>query len=316
MASIVDTMRPSSDRAPWWAGQEEKLAKVKTPKAALKLADADWGVEKKPLYAFNGPDDEVPTMGAMTGPAEGFSGLVRTDVGQLLYIVGDRFKPVQNGDTYKWALAFGDPVGVWVLRDGRVVGSTLRYGGGFSVGGQTLEIYVHALNWHGAGGLEVHASYLDTTSKVVHVAPTAHVRSLSTDPVKTWAEASGNLMVMGSAFRDLCARSANQKTVLALYERIWPKPTKDAAKAVTRWNNRRDEIIDVWLNSENVEQGTAWGVFSAVAEWAQWGRSFRGSGGDEARNDQLRGEEILFGFSREIHEKALSYFQSTNKKGR
>lgn len=341
MPHRVETMWSGEDRAPWWHGMDGKFATVTSDKGvnwkkALKLAQAEWKVAKYPIYAYtdriNAFENGV-LVDSFSGPSPDFYGLVREDTNQLLYVVGGRYVEIQNAETFQWASNLLDSgsldfVTAWVLREGRIVGCTLRLPKGITVGGKNgehLETYLNVLNWHGGGALEAHISHVRVECQNTL---TASQRSaLSVIHIRHTASATKKLDVarqtLGLAYEasatfevecnELLDKAANQQTLLKAYEAVWPKPKDNAGvKAVTRWKNRKDELVTVWSQSPNLDnvRDTQWGVYNAFTEWSQWGRSFRGSGGDPERIEELRGEEVLFGQARSIGESVFDYLRT------
>lgn len=63
-----------------------------------------------------------------------------------------------------------------------------------------------------------------------------------------------------------------------LVDMLNPKPRENAASsnALTRWENRRDTLWDLWANDERVGfHGTAWGAVQTFSTYRQWERPFR-----------------------------------------
>lgn len=62
----------------------------------------------------------------------------------------------------------------------------------------------------------------------------------------------------------------------AIVERVYPEPDADKKAAVTRWDNKMDEIFGIY-NGETVENihGTRFGILNAMTERLDWFRSSR-----------------------------------------
>lgn len=79
-----------STRETPWHGLGHVLTDAPNVEEAIKLAGADWQVACRPVYC-EGHDASSMARG-----------VVRTDTGDLLGIVGPRYKPLQNSDLFGW----------------------------------------------------------------------------------------------------------------------------------------------------------------------------------------------------------------------
>lgn len=279
-------------RQPWWGPTLLTRAK---DNAILASADLAWEVRKVPLWVkAKSGYIEVPNNYALVAQHS------------VLGVVGDRYEPRQNGDLLRWVRGFGGRiVGAWQMREGGVVV-------GFTVDAQGLDAadvgagYLHVLNHHSGGGIEVHPAFEDE-DLVSFVCPPVHVRSLNEPHEKVNDAVVRTVDSLLPDIRRMQKRGAVPRTISALYEALWPRPGGSAGqKAQSRWKNRKDEIWEVWSASNDSSE---WGAFMALLDWAQWHRNFRGSAGDEEANDGLRGEEILFGPTRDISDRAFKYLR-------
>lgn len=272
-------------RQPWWGPPT-------TAKAALDDAGLNWEVRKADLFAKSRATYvEVPDQYALMGPHNHVFG-----------VVGEKYEPRQNAVLSKWATGFGRLVGAWAFRQGGIVGFTVSATG--LDAGDVGACFLHVLNHHSGGGVEVHAAFEDERY-VSFVLPPVHVRTLSTKHATVNDAVLKTEAALHPDVVRLQKSAATPRSVSALYEALWSRPADGAGqKAQTRWKNRKDEIWSVWQDSDDDSE---WGAFMALLDWAQWHRNFRGSAGDERANDALRGEEILFGPTREISDKAFKH---------
>jgi phage/plasmid-like protein (TIGR03299 family) len=63
---------------------------------SIKIAGLDWRVESRPLFLGDGQE------------VEGHSAIIRCDSNQVLGVVGDRYRPLQNRDQFDWFKPFLD----------------------------------------------------------------------------------------------------------------------------------------------------------------------------------------------------------------
>lgn len=298
---------PAIERAPWWAATSSRFEKTNTDKGiawrrALKAAGLDWDIEKVPVTA-KGIRSTFP----------GAFGLI-TSEGQPLAVVGDRYEPLSNASQAKWVAALGDDhaaslVNVWSLENGRIVGMTLALPDTVPVGNGSLEVYVNVVNDHSGGPLDVQTFLLVPKVNVLVLSSQAHhsVRLSETangkaedsllDAANGVGSALSNYRVEINAMVE--ASIVGTGGVDAIIKKLWPKPSTD--KALAQWHNRRQAIHGLLNNRSSV-----WGAFLAVAEYVQWERPARGSGGDPKLADAMRAEELLVGYARQMTEKAYA----------
>ena len=218
--------------------------------------------------------------------------------------VGDRYVVNQNDDVLRWArktakLNGSKVVAHWTMKDRRVVGATAEGG----------PLAVHLLNWHGKGGLEVRFDLVQEHGGVP-VGNPLFLRRLDSE------SASESINACSAMYADLIEQLEQRPGTLPLLssviEHVWqrPEPTETNQKSQTRWKNRKDEITTIFQTSY---EHNALGVLTAVNEWAQYGRVFRGSGGDESVNTDLRAEETMFGQTRAIGVAAYKFLTTTTR---
>lgn len=76
-------------------------------------------------------------------------------------------------------------------------------------------------------------------------------------------------------------------------------------KAVNRAQRQRAEVINLYKKSPaRAQEGTAWGLFNAVTEWADWYSPVKSS--DEEEKAILRAQKVLLGDTEAIKDQALN----------
>jgi phage/plasmid-like protein (TIGR03299 family) len=103
-----------------------------------------------------------------------------------------------------------------------------------------------------------------------------------------------NTESMRTEIEGLIAQSVTDAQFLEIVERLNPRPALEVVDgeianggSVTRWENRRDDLLDLWNGDERVGyRGTAWGAVQAFSTWRQNDRPYRdmGSVSRPARN--------------------------------
>lgn len=73
--------------------------------------------------------------------------------------------------------------------------------------------------------------------------------------------------------------AVNDKQFFDLITTIYPKPDKDAKGSMTKWENKIDLINSIYTGpTNNMIAGTAWGAMNALTERLDWYRKPRGNG--------------------------------------
>lgn len=112
----------------------------------------------------------------------------------------------------------------------------------------------------------------------------------------------------------LLGTSMRDEDVVSVLKELFPFPTGVTAgmsvdlmttgqkRSVTTAQNQRAQVLSLYLNSPaRAEADTAWGLFNAVTEWADWYSPVKGEDKQAAR-----AERILLGETESIKDRALS----------
>lgn len=275
---------------------------------ALKLLGLDYAVESRKLAVITPQGyrgKTVPTHVAT----------VRTDTGEVLGVVGDRYKVIQNVD----ALApIGDALSEtgealiesgWALRGGRSMGITFRIPGeSFEVpgdGGGAIQMYLLMQNSH------------DGNSSVTgHVGP---VRPACTNMVSLFERSavskmkirhtSGASVRLGDArnllglvaryrkameqdVRDLVNSQIDEIVGRAILDEAFP--VRESASDAQREKGTAAAIFRNWRESDTIAdvRETGWGLVNAANEYFEHVAPIRK---DRYDSDSVRGISILQG---------------------
>lgn len=277
-------------RTPAWHGLGTVLDKnPKSVEAALQLAGLDWQVELRPLHVATGL-----ARGKKTVLIEGQNAVVRMDTGDVLGLVSDRYKPVQNRDAFQFLdNVLGEIVveTAGSLQGGRRVWLMTRLPDHFTVGGDDVLPYVFISTSHDAKQAVVSAC---TTIRIVCMNTLTwalneamendraySVRHLG-DPtlsLQDARDAMGLAVDYNKLFKKLgdkmAGKKVGEKKALAILQDIYPV-TNDAG---TRSKNRQKEVTDRilaitygktddqgLLNTTGNAPGSAWALANAIAE--------------------------------------------------
>ena len=77
----------------------------------------------------------------------------------------------------------------------------------------------------------------------------------------------------------MIAKQINTDTFDAIIHAAYPKPDEDVKGSLTKWDNKRDVLFDIW-NGDTVKGAgvgeTAWGAYNTLTERLDWFRNPRG----------------------------------------
>ena len=294
---------------------------------AMKLAQLDWTVSKHQLQ-YDGVDVDA-------------WGIFRDDSGQFLSSVGSVYTPIQNqfgfefvdsimnsvdGSHYESAGALGNGERVWCLA---------KVPCDFTIAGTDRhETYLLFTNYHNSK--QTARCQLTTVRVVCQNTLNAAVNGKSESAIvkvrhTTQAEERLNAVkdIMTSAvasvdnlkskLQELSERKMNKASTVAVIDRLFPKPTGDAAKsagtaaAITRRQNVIDDILRLYEDNDGNAvpeiQGSAFNLLNGITNYFDH---------QKYSNDDLRaGASALFGTGNAVKNQALEILmEETNGNSR
>lgn len=311
----------TGDRNAIWHGKGKQVRKGLTAVEFFEEIGLDWLTELQPVYCvIGGQQVEIPNTKAHT----------RKDTGDVLGLVSDSYKPIDNGDLARFADDFGSPVDTaGSLLNGKRVFVLLKLDEQIRVVKHDLvDTYLCLSNGH--GGL---ASF--------NVYPTS-VRVVCNNTL-TWSERDlgkgvrfnhmGNVeeklaqarAILGTATReaqefakqvkalanaDLSAEQIRTFMLFAYTATFGKAPDQeDQPEAFARWEARKQMVIKDWMERLENErqtlpgiQGTAWAALNAYTEWSDHDR---GGAWMESRPADHRIHSNLFGVAAQAKRKVL-----------
>jgi len=286
----------ASLREPAWHGLGTILQDEVTTSEMLRIAHlANWNVR---LEDINLPGRSNKNYFAVTRTNPFDS---QADV---LGVVGERYKVVQNEDLFAFADNMLDG-GRWETA-GSIKGGTVVFGSlaldrkivlDPSGVGDKVNTYLLVHTSHD-GSLSVQASVTpvrvvcqNTLNMALHGVKQSY-KIRHTQTVDGRVQAAREALGLANAFLDEFDKDAQamiQATVDAkMFNDIilaaYPKPDKDASKiAITKWENKVGTVNDIYTGpTNNMIAGTAWGALNAMTERIDWYRTGRGANGAEA----------------------------------
>lgn len=277
-----------------------------TVEDALKGLDLDFTVETRKAYTTNSKGHRMTIPGMFAN--------VREDTEQVLGVVGDRYKVMQNADALSIGnllLDSGDALieSGWSLRGGRQVGVTFRIpsadiavpgdGGGF------LQMYLMVQNSHdGNSSISGHIGPVRTAC--VNMIRLFLRSAVSSFKIRHTSGVDGKVAAMKDALgltyrykveaEKAIDRLLNTTLVESQIDEILKAafPIREEASDAQRDNSVQGAILQNWQTSPTIAdvRETGWGLVNAVNEYFEHLAPVRTKTFDE---DSVRGISILQG---------------------
>lgn len=273
------------------------LTGVTTVEDALTRADMDWGLTIRNADHLTLMDENGVTSTSIPDMRM----VMRTDNGVTLGVVGSRYETIDNREVFSLAehfLAQGARFTEGgVLDHGRRVfmrmalpEGTVSLAGGkdlvkFGVkivadhsGSGNVTAGLEGIRLVCTNGMTARIKNLPHVFKVRHTA-SAQQRMAEADTILSGA----SQYVAG--FAAVAQEMLDRPFTRAQYERyidgVFPHPGGEEGRAVTMWENRREELLNLYrLAGTNEEgRGTAWAAYNAVTEYLDWSAPVRATKG-------------------------------------
>jgi phage/plasmid-like protein (TIGR03299 family) len=296
-----------------WHGLGEQLPEGLTAEEAFRKLGIDWGTRLAPIHA---------TVGDKQVPLDGFRAHIREDNHDVLGVVTDGYKPIENMDVARFAdLLAGDDAAVSVetagtLMKGRRVFALVKLPEVIRVTAEDIvDLYMLVSNGH--GGFASFSAY--PTSVRVVCANTLRWSEADAGKGVTFrhqGDIDGKIKIaraaMGLAqaetlrFREAVAKLVKTQmdaaTARAFMEIAWDRAfgikISPESENYEKLRDKRSKEIERWMELfESPNQtlpgisGTAWAAYNAASEWIEHEKG-RFEDGSPARN-----HSNLFGVS-------------------
>jgi phage/plasmid-like protein (TIGR03299 family) len=322
-------------REPAWHGLGTVVQSAPTPREALKLADLEWTVDRRPVYADAGRVQEGDEVHGLSHPEnlkrvpDRFA-LQRSDTGRILEVVSGDYRVFQNTEladlidalAVDGAMARAESAGSF--RQGRRVFFLIQRGAFKLAARDEVRQYVLLSNAHdGTASVrmiptDVRVVCANTLALAERSAGFAIRHSASMADRVAAAKRALSLSDVGSGqLRKAAERMAALKLdaddvrrfFLAVYsEAVGIIPARADSDAERRAQAKAVDTVAQWVanldsrrNTGTGTEGTLWHAFNAVTEWSDHARTVRGGG----RNSEARTQSNLFGTSAAFKAKAM-----------
>jgi len=297
-----------------WHGLGQMVKEHMTTDEALDLAHLRWRIMLLDLQ-YTLPDNAVPDAlyeGDYTRTIPDTRAIIREDTGEYFGTVGNRYTPIQNEDQAAFIQALiGDGNVVeccGALFGGRKVFWTVKCPTELLIGGEDrIEKYLIIVNGHdGSIGFTVFWSPIRVVcnntlraaldgkgEQIVRLKHTNNVHDRVDDARKTLGIAEDYFNQVGEKFESFLTCKINPGDFLAYTEKLF------GDKEDTR------NIVKTNYQAEN-QQGTMWGAYNAVTQFADHQMRFRGTVGREEK----RFESVLYGPGFKVKKRAFELANS------
>ncbi len=321
MSANINSMMYSGETP--WHGLGTKLDGNVNSAEAIKAAGLDWTVEKRPVM-FAG----LCMPGANNGlhDVPGHNVIVRTDNEKPLGVVGDVYTPLQNRDAFSFFDAVvGEKAAMYhtagALGAGECVWILAKLPGYVRVVGDDItEKFLLLTNRHdGAGSVKVlftpirvvcqntlNIAIKDAMAGGARMSKVKHSRQLGVN-VSRVQDDLGIISAKFGIFEEAAKKLATVQVTQEAFASYAKKTGLVGTSAEsTRAENIMDEVSALFEGRQKGGtmagvKGTAWGAFNAVAEYVDFHRATRSSGGKGAES---RASSLLFGSGASIKQKA------------
>lgn len=279
----------ASLREPAWHGLGTILTDEVTTSEMLQAAHlAGWNVRLDDVTLPGRSHREFFAV-TRTNPFDG-----ERDV---LGVVGERYKVVQNEDLFSFADNMLDG-GRWEtagsIKNGTVVFGSLALDREVVLDpkGATDKVNTYMLvHTSHDGSLAVQASITpvrvvcQNTLNMALSGVTQSYKIRHTQTVQGKVQAAREALGIAHKYLDefdkqaqeLITTEINDQQFFEIITNVYPKPEKDAKGSMTKWETKIDVLNDIYLGPtcENIK-GTAWGAYNALTERLDWYRNPRG----------------------------------------
>jgi len=280
MAANVETMFYTREKP--WHGLGTRVEEAPTSKEALELAGLNWKVLQKPIYTSSGI------------PIKGYKANVRDIDQNILGIVTDRYKVVQNEEAFKFT---DDLLGAGVryetagsLQDGKRIWLLAKLPHEYIIGGEQISPYLVFTNTHdGSGAIKVAVTPVRVVcSNTLNLALTTAKRSWSTihtgdingkmDDARETLQLAGKYMnCLGKEFNNLQQKKISERKVMEFIEELLPEPDNASFQQKKNVARLREDMKRRYFDAPDLKDlgNTAYRFINAVSDFATHAKPIR-----------------------------------------
>jgi phage/plasmid-like protein (TIGR03299 family) len=307
----------SAGHDPVWHQLGQRTEQAVTSAAALQLAGLDWRVHCLPVQLGSDTVHERPTI-----PTH--KAVVRLDTGEVLGVVGRRYRPIQNHQAFEWLddvvgerLAIFETAGS--IHGGRTVWALLRLPSKLRIreSDDLVLPYLLAVNTHdGSRAMGVFSTAIrvvcnNTLTLALRCAGASGLTLRHTEnALSRVQQARRVLQIAHEQFRtfqeqaDLLASvRIDDRQAARYFDLVWPDDPSNENHS--RSTAVRDRLM---LNLSDERQRlpgidhTYWAAFNALSQWTDHDRATRGATGLQRASNRLH--SMWLGDSAELKRRA------------
>ena len=280
MAANVESMFYTREKP--WHGLGTRVEEAPTSKEALELAGLNWKVLQKPIYTSSGI------------PIKGYKANVRDIDQNILGIVTDRYKVVQNDEAFKFTdnlLGEGmryETAGS--LQDGKRIWLLAKLPHEYIIGGEQISPYLVFTNTHdGSGAIKVAVTPVRVVcSNTLNLALSTAKRSWSTihtgdingkmDDARETLQLAGKYMnCLGKEFNNLQQKKISERKVMEFIEELLPEPDNASFQQKKNVARLREDMKRRYFDAPDLKDlgNTAYRFVNAVSDFATHAKPIR-----------------------------------------
>jgi phage/plasmid-like protein (TIGR03299 family) len=258
-----------------WHGIGSVLDGVLTSEDAIREAKLNWQVEQAPVYSAN--NWAVPISGYMAN--------VRSDTGEVLGIVGEKYRVAQNRDVFAFAdeligtnkvkCTYETAGSLW---NGRRIFMLVNMPKGRIVGDEYNPFLCLSNAHDGTSALQVFLTgirvvcnntlqaALRSAKRKISIRHLSSMETRKEEALKTMGAASKYFHDLEIFASELAGKKINIGKVL---DKLFPA-SKAMSSRQMKSNREVKELIKTLLKQKDDLQnfkGTAWGAYNAIADW-------------------------------------------------
>lgn len=272
MAALVESM--FSVREKPWHGLGTIVKEAPTSEEALRLAGLDWDVVQSPIYTNH-------------GKVEGYKANIRSTDRQVLGVVSDRYRIVQNTEAFSFT---DELLGQGVryetagsLMGGRKVWLLARLPREFIIAGERISPYLVFSNTHdGSGAVRVAVTpirvccnntlnlALSTTARSFSMVHTGDVKEKVSEAKQTLFMADNYMENLGREFERLRKQKISDQQVREYIDQLLPIEPGASSVTVKNMKKLRNDMAMRYFDAPDLKGvgNNAYRFINAVSDFA------------------------------------------------
>ncbi|HLH67352.1 MAG TPA: DUF932 domain-containing protein [Solirubrobacteraceae bacterium] len=264
---------------------------------AIALSGLGWRVEREPIAVDRG---DVAMADSIWDPRceeiRGFYATVRQDTRQVLGIVGERYRIVQNWEAFQFVdQLLGSAINFETagsLGGGRKVSVLASLPDHIEVGGDPVKPYLLLMNSHDGSTAVIAATTpvrvvcqntlnwgLQTARQRFSIRHTEQIGRRVHEARRLLALSVDYYEQFKQLGNQLASEACTERQLRRVLDELYPSGTEDrASDRVSRARaQRKDRVVDLFFNGDTVGNapGSKWAAVNAIVEFGDWHRPLR-----------------------------------------